>query len=111
MRRPKVDLSGCTVLALTAAPKLANRQTGEVATNADGVPKYGVDLFIADPETEDSGTVKVTIASATPINVTPGTPVTVSNPRVMHWDANGRSGMAWSADAIATARPGGGRNE
>ena len=113
MRRPKIDLTGCTVLGLEAAPKVANRQTGEVATDAEGRPKWAVTVFLSDPTTDDSGSVRVTVPSASPIEVIAGQPVKLVNPRVMHWEANGRSGMAWSAEAVepasapATAKAGG----
>lgn len=101
MRRPKVDLSGCTVLALQAAPRIADRKTGEVATTADGVTKWSVDLFVTDPEApSEAGSIKVTVPSASGIEVKPGQPVRLVNPRVMHWETGGRSGMAWSADGI-----------
>lgn len=107
MRRPKVDLTGVAVIALEAKPKIANRQTGEVATDAEGRTKWAVSVFVSDPGSEDSGAVKVTVPSASPLSVTPGQPLTLINPRVMHWETNGRSGMAWSADGIEQA--GGGR--
>lgn len=107
MRRPKLDLSRCMVVALEAKPKIANLKTGEVATDADGRTKYGVQVFVSDPESEDAGAVRVTVPSATPIEVQPGQPIEFVNLRVMHWEKGDRSGMAWSAEAIT--KPGGGR--
>ena len=107
MRRPKVDLAGCTVIGLEAVPKIANRQTGEVAIDAEGRTKWAVSAFVSDPASEDSGAVRVTVPSSVPITITPGQPLTLINPRVMHWETGGRSGMSWSADGIE--QPGGGR--
>lgn len=107
MRRPKIDLSGVTTLALEAAPKVKNMQTGEIAVDEQGRTRYAVAVFMSDPATNDSGMVKVTVPSASPIEVTPGTPVRLVNPRVMHWDNNGRSGMAWSADGVEAVKTSG----
>lgn len=100
MRRPKLDLSGCTVIGLEANAKVANRQTGEVATDSEGRTKWAVSVFVSEPGTGDSGAVKVTVPSSVPIEVTPGQPLTLVNPRAMYWETGGRSGMSWSADAV-----------
>ncbi|SMY00839.1 hypothetical protein BSP109_03239 [Brevibacterium sp. Mu109] len=107
MRRPKVDLTGCTVVGLEATPKVADRTTGELATDADGRTKWSVSVFVSDPATKDSGAVKVTVPSSTPIALSAGDPLVLVNPRVLHWEVGNRSGMAWSADAVESA--GGGK--
>lgn len=107
MRRPKLDLSGCMIVALEARQKVANRKTGEIALDAEGRPKWAVTCFVSDPQSEDAGAVRVTVPSVTPIEVQPGQPIELVNPRAMHWETGGRSGMAWSAEAIT--KPGGGR--
>ncbi|MDO5699375.1 MAG: hypothetical protein Q4G51_15545 [Dermatophilus congolensis] len=106
MRRPKVDLSGCTVFLLKAEPK-ANRLTGEVQRDANGVEKSTADVYISDEAAGESGMVRITVPGTAVLEIPQGTLVRLIGCRVMHWDTNGRSGLAWSAEAVepATQRP------
>lgn len=109
MRRPKVDLSGCQAIALAVAPKV-DRSTGEVQTEREtGRTKYTVDTYLHDPATGDAGMVRVVVPAAQEPTITVGGPVQFEDLRCMHWEAGTRSGMSWSASAVAPvgARRGG----
>ncbi|WP_158716346.1 hypothetical protein [Blastococcus sp. Marseille-P5729] len=101
MRRPPIDTSGLEIVGLACSPKIKDRQTGEIATDASGVPKHAVDAYIRDPRTDDAGMVRITVATSDPPAIAPGQPLRVSGLRVMHWETGGRAGMAWSADEVA----------
>ena len=104
-----VDLSAVTSLALAVEPKIKDRNTGEVAIDANGVQKWTVSVFLNEAQASDSGMVRVTVVSAEEPALTLGQPLQFSGLRVMHWEAGSRSGMAWSADSVVTpsARRGG----
>jgi hypothetical protein len=101
----KIDLSSAVVFVATApAPKVANRQTGEVAVDREtGAQLATVGLLISD---EGEGNLyQVTVpVTGLPDGLTPGNPVAVTGLRARDWENefNGqkRHGISFRAVAV-----------
>ncbi|OPG09418.1 hypothetical protein B1R27_06585 [Streptomyces sp. GKU 895] len=104
----KIDLSTAVVFVATApAPKLVNKQTGEIAIDRETqVPLHTVGLLVSD---EGEGNLyQVTIPqTGLPEGLAPGMPVRVVGLKARDWENefNGqkRHGISFRAVAIATA--------
>ncbi|GAA4907897.1 hypothetical protein ACFPM3_12935 [Streptomyces coeruleoprunus] len=101
----KIDLSTAVVFVATApTPKLANKQTGEIAMDREtGAPLTTVGLLISD---EGEGNLyQVTIPkTGVPEGLAPGMPVSVIGLKARDWENtfNGqtRHGISFRAVAI-----------
>lgn len=104
----KIDLSTAVVFVATApAPKLVNKQTGEIAIDRETqAPLHTVGLLVSD---EGEGNLyQVTIPqTGLPEGLAPGMPVRVVGLKARDWENefNGqkRHGISFRAVAIATA--------
>ncbi|WP_055710995.1 hypothetical protein [Streptomyces torulosus] len=106
MRQIPVDTSAATVMvAKPAQPKVRDRRTGEIATDADGVKLMTVDVMFA--ANEDVEILSVTVPE-TGISgeLVMGTPVALTGLIARPWenDFNGqrRHGIAFRAVAITS---------
>ncbi|MFE5484521.1 hypothetical protein [Streptomyces sp. NPDC056527] len=101
MRQIPVDTS--TAMAMVAqppTPKIANRQTGEIATDREtGATLMTVDvMFVMDGNAEIlSLTVPQTGVSN---DLTMGTPVALTGVIARPWERDGRHGIAFRAVAV-----------
>lgn len=101
----KIDVSTAVVFVATAlAPKLVNKQTGEIAMDREtGAPLATVGLLISD---EGEGNLyQVTVPNTgVPEGLAPGTPVSVIGLKARDWENefNGqkRHGISFRAVAI-----------
>lgn len=101
----KIDVSTAVVFVATApAPKLVNKQTGEIAMDREtGAPLTTVGLLISD---EGEGNLyQVTVPNTgVPEGLAPGTPVSVIGLKARDWENefNGqkRHGISFRAVAI-----------
>jgi hypothetical protein len=100
MLQPYVDVSRWALTGLGVSPKLANRATGEIATDRNGRPKYLIDVYARDTTTGDSDLLKVNIASSQPPEVMPGQPVSFEGLRAVFWQNGDRAGLSYNADAV-----------
>ncbi|QHC20590.1 SCO3933 family regulatory protein [Streptomyces sp. GS7] len=104
----KIDTSTAVVFVATApAPKLVNKQTGEIATDREtGARLMTLGLLISD---EGEGNLyQVTVPeTGIPEGLTPGTPVTVVGLKARDWENefNGqkRHGISFRAASVVTA--------
>lgn len=106
MRQIPVDTSAATVMvAKPAQPKVRDRRTGEIATDADGVKLMTVDVMFA--ANEDVEILSVTVPE-TGISgeLVMGTPVALTGLIARPWenDFNGqrRHGIAFRAVAVTS---------
>ncbi|MDG5807675.1 hypothetical protein P9869_34480 [Streptomyces ossamyceticus] len=106
MRQIPVDTSAATVMvAKPAQPKVRDRRTGEIATDADGVKLMTVDVMFA--ANEDVEILSVTVPE-TGISgeLAMGTPVALTGLIARPWenDFNGqrRHGIAFRAVAVTS---------
>jgi len=106
----KIDTSTATVfVAVPPVPRLANRQTGEVAMDREtGAKLYTVGLTLCDEGSADLLTVSVPetgIAADLPV----GSPVAVTGLRARDWESefNGqkRHGISFRAVAVTSLVP------
>ncbi|GAB2575636.1 hypothetical protein GCM10027168_05730 [Streptomyces capparidis] len=106
----KIDLSTATVFVATPpVPKLANRRTGEIATDSQtGAPLAVIGLLVSD---EGEGNLyQVTVPqTGVPEGLTPGTLVAVTDLRARDWESefNGqkRHGISFRAVAVTSLAP------
>jgi hypothetical protein len=105
MRTIRVDTSETTFVCV-ASPRarVADRETGEVKTNRDGVTLFqvGVCAMSGDGDQEDAATINVTVAGA-PKGIRRGMPVTVTRLEAVPWEQGDRHGIAFRAAAITPA--------
>lgn len=97
MRFIPVDQTALELNALQVEPK--TDQDGTPKTNRDGVPQWSVITLVQT----DAGTpevIKVTVPSKSAPEIAPMSLVGFANLRAISWEANGRSGIAFSADGI-----------
>ncbi|QYX79978.1 SCO3933 family regulatory protein [Streptomyces akebiae] len=106
MRQIPVDTSAATVMvAKPAQPKVRDRRTGEIATDADGVKLMTVDVMFA--ANEDVEILSITVPE-TGISgeLVMGTPVALTGLIARPWenDFNGqrRHGIAFRAVAVTS---------
>lgn len=110
MRSIPVDTSNAMImLALLRGPKMKNRKTGELATDAD----TGATLMIVDVTFIADGAAEVLSLSVPepgiPEGLTPGMPVRLTGLVARPWentfDGEKRSGVAFRAAAVTAAVP------
>lgn len=107
MRNIPVDTEGLRFIAAgDAEPKIANPETGEIKTDAEGRTLYAVPL-LPIPNDDRGNSIKVTVPASEPPAVTEGEPVSVDGLVAFAWAMNGRSGVAFRARSISarTAAP------
>ncbi|MFD0145397.1 MULTISPECIES: SCO3933 family regulatory protein [unclassified Streptomyces] len=101
MRQIPVDTStAAAMVAQPPTPKIANRQTGEIATDREtGATLMTVDvMFVMDGNAEIlSLTVPQTGVSS---DLTMGTPVALTGVIARPWERDGRHGIAFRAVAV-----------
>ncbi len=107
LQRIPVDLSGCLVICSELpAPRVRDRQTGEVRTDRDGRTLFSVGVCVI--QERDSDVVSVTVAGE-PAGLVRGAPVVVRNLVASPWeqrdDRTGqlRHGVAFRAESIVPA--------
>ena len=104
MISPYVDVSRWQMLALGVSAKLANKATGEVATDRNGQTKWAIDTYVVDPETQESELLKITVAASRAPEIVPGQAVEFEGLRARYWVAGDRSGLSFSAVAVRPAQ-------
>ena len=108
----KIDLSTAIVfVAVPSAPKVVNRQTGELAIDREtGATMYTIGLTVADEGTADLLTVSIPESGIGP-NLAIGMPVAVTGLKARDWENefNGqkRHGISFRALAVTSLATGG----
>ena len=112
LQRIPVDLSGCLVICSELpAPRVRDRETGEVRKDRDGRTLFSVGVCVI--QERDSDVVSVTVAGE-PAGLVRGAPVLVRNLVASPWeqrdDRTGqlRHGVAFRAESIVPADGSGG---
>lgn len=107
LQRIPVDLSGCLVICSELpAPRVRDRETGEVRKDRDGRTLFSVGVCVI--QERDSDVVSVTVAGE-PAGLVRGAPVVVRNLVASPWeqrdDRSGqlRHGVAFRAESIVPA--------
>jgi hypothetical protein len=103
----KIDLSTAVVFVATApTPKVANRQTGEIAVDREtGANLATVGLLISDEG--DGNLYQVTVPeTGIDMSLTPGTPVAVTGLKARDWEntfnGQARHGISFRAVAVTS---------
>jgi len=100
VRRIPVDVRGLEFRAVDdIAPKLKNRQTGEVKTNAAGVPVYEL-MVTVKGEGRRAELMSVSLPTHTPPDVRAGQLVRFEGLTGFFWESAGRAGVSFSATAV-----------
>ncbi|MGW1087757.1 SCO3933 family regulatory protein [Streptomyces sp. NPDC002596] len=101
MRQIPVDTStAAAMVAQPPTPKIANRQTGEIATDREtGATLMTVDvMFVMDSNAE---ILSLTVPeTGVPGDLTMGTPVALTGVIARPWERDGRHGIAFRAVAV-----------
>ncbi|MDH2393141.1 hypothetical protein QCN29_31075 [Streptomyces sp. HNM0663] len=97
----KIDLSSAVVFVATApTPKVANRQTGEIARDREtGAELVTVGLLISDEGEGNLHQVSVPVTGID-MGLSPGMPVAVTGLRARDWERDNRHGIAFRAVAV-----------
>jgi hypothetical protein len=107
----KIDLSTAVVfVAVAPAPKLKNKKTGELATDAvTGATLHTVGLLVSDEGDGNLLTVSVPESGLPTGGIAVGTPVAVTGLKARDWENefNGekRHGIAFRAMAVTPLAP------
>ncbi|MEU6946183.1 hypothetical protein ABZ957_13265 [Streptomyces sp. NPDC046316] len=106
MRQIPVDTSAASVMvAQSPAPKIANRQTGEVATDREtGATLFVVNVMFAANDAVDLLAVAVP-ESGISGELAMGTPVALTGLVARPWERDGRHGIAFRAVAVTSLLP------
>ena len=83
---------------LAIVPKLDQNQVQ--ARNKDNVPKWEIQLLMSSEAERRPEVLALTLTTNTPPELVAMTPVQVENLIARHWENNGRSGIAFSADQV-----------
>lgn len=97
MRFIPVDQTALTLNALQVEAK--TDQDGTQKVNRDGIRQWSI-ITLAQSEGGTPEVLKVTVPSTTEPDIEPMEPVSFTNLRAIAWEANGRSGIAFSADSL-----------
>ncbi|QXJ25980.1 hypothetical protein AGRA3207_007553 [Actinomadura graeca] len=101
MKRIPVDVAGLEFRAVEdIAPKLKNRETGEMKVNAAGVPVYEV-LMTVKGEGRRTELMAVSLPTNAPPDVRAGQVVALEGLTGFFWETSGRAGVSFSVTAIA----------
>ncbi|WP_248965423.1 SCO3933 family regulatory protein [Sphaerisporangium perillae] len=104
MRNIPVDLSGLSFTVTgEPEPKLADRATGEVKKNVEGVDLYTIALLPKPNDDRRNPVISVTFPSATFPDIPEGVKVRPVGLCAFYWTMNGRSGLGFRAEAIRPA--------
>jgi hypothetical protein len=115
MATMKIDQGASFSLAIlmSAQPKAQFREgarTGQQDMSKDGIPKWAVQVSVADRETGTADLLKVTVTSSTnPAEIMPGTPVLFEGLGVGVMNGSPYFVATGIQSAMATATNGGGR--
>lgn len=93
----KVDTAGMTFLLVKDARPVRDYETKQAKANSDGVPLFSVQLVAMGDGEAEILSVKV---AGQPEGLTAGGPVTVDGLTAQAWSVDGKSGVAFHADAI-----------
>ncbi|WP_119729524.1 SCO3933 family regulatory protein [Thermomonospora amylolytica] len=100
MKRIPVDVRGLEFRAVEdIAPKLKNRETGEMKVNAAGVPVYEL-MVTVKGEGRRAELMSVSLPTNTPPDVRAGQLVRFEGLTGFFWETSGRSGVSFSVTAI-----------
>ncbi|MBO2531255.1 MAG: hypothetical protein CW348_15680 [Thermobifida sp.] len=104
MRSIPVDVSRMVFIAAgPVRPKLVNRQTGELKTNAQGVQLWQVKV-LAQVDEQDGEALLISFPAQSPPHLRLGMPLRVSGLTAIPWEASGRHGVAFSAESVEVLR-------
>lgn len=99
------DSTAYRFVGLGSQPKRLSRETGEIATDREGKPKWVVDVYLTEIGSERSDLVKITVVSMEEPKIVTGQPVRLPGLRATYWEQGTRHGLAWAADAVEAAAP------
>lgn len=105
MQSIPVDITRLGTMTCIVAPevRLANRETGEVKTNREGVPVYTVGVAVRQ-EGRRASIIEISVTGE-PVGVAEGVRVTVSGLVAFSWAMGDRHGMSFRAESITPAPP------
>ncbi|TQF05414.1 hypothetical protein E6W39_28240 [Kitasatospora acidiphila] len=105
MQSIPVDITRLGTMTCIVAPevRLANRETGEVKTNREGVPVYTVGVAVRQ-EGRRASIIEISV-NGEPVGVAEGVRVTVTGLVAFSWAMGDRHGMSFRADSITPAPP------
>ncbi len=104
MREIPVDTSGLQVVCMgEPSPKVADRATGEVKTDAEGRTVWQVEVA-AKPADASGGMVRISV-SGEPKGLTFGQLLRVEGLVALPWEQNDRHGIAFRAAKIEPLSP------
>ncbi|MGC0311957.1 hypothetical protein [Kitasatospora acidiphila] len=105
MQSIPVDITRLGTMTCIVAPevRLANRETGEVKTNREGVPVYTVGVAVRQ-EGRRASIIEISVTGE-PVGVAEGVRVNVSGLVAFSWAMGDRHGMSFRADSITPAPP------
>ncbi|MDH6137460.1 hypothetical protein P3T37_006892 [Kitasatospora sp. MAA4] len=102
-----IPVDGARLGAMTCivAPevRIANRETGEVKTNRDGVPVFTVGVAVRQ-EGRRASIIEISVTGE-PAGVTEGVRVDVTGLMAFSWAMGDRHGLSFRADSITPAAP------
>lgn len=106
MKRIPVDVRGLEFRAVEdIAPKLKNRETGEMKVNAAGVPVYEL-MVTVKGEGRRVELMSVSLPTHSPPEVQAGQIVRFEDLTGFFWETSGRAGVSFSVAAIVPALEG-----
>ncbi|MCC9310717.1 hypothetical protein LN042_27215 [Kitasatospora sp. RB6PN24] len=105
MQSIPVDITRLGTMTCIVAPevRMANRETGEVKTNREGVPVYTVGVAVRQ-EGRRASIIEISV-NGEPAGVAEGVRVTVTGLMAFSWAMGDRHGMSFRADSITPAPP------
>ncbi len=105
MRVIPVDTSRMVFIAAgPVRPRLVNRQTGELKTNAEGVQLWQLRV-LAQVDDQDGESFLISFPAQTPPTVQLGMPLRIRGLTAIPWEFDGRYGIAFSAQSVEILRP------
>lgn len=106
LRTVPVDVSRLTGFMCASVPQVrADRVTGEVRTDrATGQPQYEVFVLVGVEGEREPSVIAVRVAGE-PVGLAIGQPVRLFDLVERKWEMDGRSGVTYSASAVAAVPP------
>lgn len=105
MRTIPVDTSRMAFIAAgPVRPRLVNRETGELKTNAQGIQMWQLRV-LAQVDDQDGEALLVSFPAQTPPTVRLGMPLQIRGLTAIPWEFDGRYGIAFSAQSVEVLRP------